>query len=357
MEDATNGNDNEVHIIDRKLICGTYKCEYADDTRIPFFQRIFSKCDFLCVQEHGLFKSQLGWFYKIERGLGKHGVSAMDENIALKGRPHGGVAILWKSTLSIKVMPLECDSKRVCAVLINLARNVKMLLVSVYMPCDDRRPDGNLTEYIDTLNEIDIICNSVQVDLVCIGGDLNTDLSRNTHQTYELINYVSEHGYSFCVDDPCSAVEYTCCSKGSGIRSLIDHFILSDNTMSGLHEYECIDAVENFSDHVAIMCTLDYAVQYCKSTEPAQKFISLPAWHKVTEADVHNYHLLLSDKLRKIHILCEVLACVDPNCSMHTKEICTFYDNITLALISACNESIRLLSLPEANLCLVGMIM
>ena len=25
---------------------------------------------------------------------------------------------------------------------------------------------------------------------------------------------------------------------------------------------------------------------------------------------------------------------------MHTKEICTFYDNITLALISACNESI-----------------
>ena len=102
-------------------------------------------------------------------------------------------------------MPLECDSKRVCAVLIHLARNVKMLLVSVYMPCDDRRPDGNLTEYIDTLNEIDIICNSVQVDLVCIGGDLNTDLSRNTHQTYELINYVSEHGYSFCVDDPCSA--------------------------------------------------------------------------------------------------------------------------------------------------------
>ena len=88
------------------------------------------------------------------------------------------------------------------------------------------------------------------------------------------------------------------------------------------------------------MCTLDYALQYCKSTGPAQKFISLPAWHKVTEADVHNYHLLPSDKLRKIHIPCEVLACVDPNCSVHTKEICTFYDNITLALISACNESI-----------------
>ena len=31
--------------------------------------------------------------------------------------------------------------------------------------------------------------------------------------------------------DPCSEVDYTFCSKGSGIRSLIDHFILSDNAM------------------------------------------------------------------------------------------------------------------------------
>ena len=51
------------------------------------------------------------------------------------------------------------------------------------MPCDDWRHDGNVIEYKEILNDISVLCNSINITYVCIGGDFNTDLSRNTPQT------------------------------------------------------------------------------------------------------------------------------------------------------------------------------
>ena len=117
MMHVTNGTPGSRS---NKLTVGSYNCEHAGDTRLLFIRRLFKTCDFLCIQEHGLFKSQLDWFDKIDNGLAKHGISAMDETKALRGRPHGGVAILWNSTLANNVVPVQCESKRICAVIIQL---------------------------------------------------------------------------------------------------------------------------------------------------------------------------------------------------------------------------------------------
>ena len=45
-----------------------------------------------------IYKSQFGWFDKIDNGVGKQGVSAMTENKLLRGRPNGGAVILWRKT-------------------------------------------------------------------------------------------------------------------------------------------------------------------------------------------------------------------------------------------------------------------
>ncbi len=65
----------------------------ANDVRLPQLQELFKQCDVLFLQEHALYKSQFGWFDKLSNGVGKHGVSAMDENRALHGCPNGGAAI------------------------------------------------------------------------------------------------------------------------------------------------------------------------------------------------------------------------------------------------------------------------
>ena len=50
----------------------TYNCEYANNIRLPFMKNLFSECDFLFIQEHGLFQSKLSWFHTLEDGVGVH---------------------------------------------------------------------------------------------------------------------------------------------------------------------------------------------------------------------------------------------------------------------------------------------
>ena len=123
----------------------------------------------LFLQEHGLYKSQFGGFDKIDNGVGKHCVSAMNENKLLRGRPNGGAVILWRKNINHKVVPVEYDSDRMCAVTVHVDEGI-LLLVCVYMPCDDRRPNDNLLEYIQVLNDIEVVCNIVDANFVCIGG-------------------------------------------------------------------------------------------------------------------------------------------------------------------------------------------
>ncbi len=85
--------------------------------------------------------------------------------------------------------PIDYKSDRVCAVAMQMNDRV-LLLIGVHMPCDDRRLKQNLEEYMHVLNDIEIICNIVDANYVCIGGDLNTDLMRGSYQTQELFKFV-----------------------------------------------------------------------------------------------------------------------------------------------------------------------
>ena len=96
------------------------------------------------------------------------------------------------------------------------------------------------------LNDIAIMCISADVDYVCVAGDLNADLRRSTHQTDELVKFADDQSWLFCINDLCCEVEYTFCSKGSGIKSLIDDVTLGDNAMSMLDVYIMIDNVQKF---------------------------------------------------------------------------------------------------------------
>ena len=268
----------------------------------------------------------------------------MDEYVLINGRPYGGVAILWNRCMTYRVAPVEYSSTRICAVIVYLDNDDFFLLICVYMPCDDRRRGHNLNEFIDILNDISIICNYADVNYVCIAGDLNTDLNRSRYQTNELSRYVDEQGWLFCINDPCSEVDFTFCSKGFGTRSLIDHFILSDNAMCMLDTYTTIDDVNNCSDHVAVKCTFDYAVHLnvisMDGSHDDSPSVGRPAWHNATENDIRNYKCKLTELLDRVRTPSEALYCTYVNCTNHSDIICTFYDNIMTALVRACEETI-----------------
>ena len=54
--------------------------------------------------------------------------SAMDESIQRMGRPFGGVAIIWNSSIKHKIVKIDCISNRVCGLLYGENDSLTMLL-------------------------------------------------------------------------------------------------------------------------------------------------------------------------------------------------------------------------------------
>jgi len=169
---------------------------------------------------------------------------------------------LWHPNLMCKIIPVSYDSHRICAVLLEI-RGETLLLISVYMPCDDRCLNQNNIEYSEVINDISILSNSVNANHVCIGGDFNTDFSRLNLQSNTLNNFAVENNLNYCSQDICCTVDYTFCSKGPGNKSFIDHFMLSENISDELLSFDPVESVNNFfSDHVAIKYVFECVVKY-----------------------------------------------------------------------------------------------
>ena len=304
-----------------------------------FLRQLFDCCDFMMLQEHGLYKSQFGWFDKLGDNVCKHGASAMDETKILKGRPNGGVAIVWKSSIKAKVSIVDFESDRVCAINVNL-NGTSTLIICVYMPCDDNRPNHNMVEYNKVLSDIKLICDSSDAQQVILAGDFNTDLGRNSYCTHALNEYVSEENMYFSVSAPCNTVQFTYQSKGSGRRSLIDHFIISDNIKQYLSYYSPCDGPDNFSDHLAVKCVLDIQTTHIVHKPSNQVTEPTPAWHNASEVEIGQYKCVLDDLLKNICIPLDAVLCTDKMCKIHFKDICDYHNNIIYSMIDACNKCI-----------------
>ena len=316
----------------------TYNCEYANNIRLPFMKNLFSECDFLLIQEHGLFESKLSWFHNLEAGVGVHGVSAMKEDQLIRGRPHGGAAIIWHGALCNHVKPIPWDSTRLCAVTVNIGSDI-LLLVCIYMPCDDNRNDKNVVEYKEILNDISILCHSTNANFLCISGDFNTDLSRDSPQTHALNLFTEDNDLFCCANGDNLLFDYTYCSKINGCKTFIDHFVISNNLKEYLDRYDSIDSVENPSDHVASRCTFKFSLQYNDPATPVGN-IKQPLWDSASDNQIELYKEYLDHYLLGIELPTELINCNDVMCTKHNKEITDFHDKIVYSLIYACNDCI-----------------
>ena len=333
---ASTGLDNTP--ASEKLTCISYNCEYANKIRLPFLKHLFSQCAFLFIQEHGLFKSKLSWFQNLGKNVGVHGVSAMDEGRIVRGRPRGGAAIVWHGSLGNRVTPVPWDSTRLCAVTLEVDTE-KILLVCVYMPCDDGLNNQNVLEYKDILDSIDILCRSTNTTMLCIGGDFNTDVRRNNPQTQAMNAFCIDNDLFCCARNVPLNLNFTYCSKINGCQTFIDHFVISDNLRDKLLSFSSIDSIKTPSDHSAIKCCLDVSLCY---SEPNVELshIARPVWDSAGDCDITKYKDCLNDYLLNIPLPLELLQCNNNMCTRHFNDISKFHDSIIDALVTACNVSI-----------------
>jgi len=118
------------------LILSSFNCRGFNSTKSRYIASLMSHCNILFLQENWLADVQLSTLGDICPNLAFTSISGFDTSNVLAGRPYGGCAIIWQSTLLLSVCPLVVDSRRLCAARVSFD-SFKLLLVNFYMPFAD----------------------------------------------------------------------------------------------------------------------------------------------------------------------------------------------------------------------------
>ena len=90
--------------------------------------------DVWCIQERWLYPGSLKDFFNVNSAYEFRTISCMiDEDIVYLGRPHSGVAVLWRKSLSIKYFGNSLNNRVMAFILITV--NSTICIFNVYFPC------------------------------------------------------------------------------------------------------------------------------------------------------------------------------------------------------------------------------
>ena len=121
-------------------ICSFNSKGHGSD-KISYMQKLMKECDILMVQEHWYFEKDLKVFQNLIGNVHMHGISGMNEDDLLIGRPFGGCAILINNHLKCTFSPFQI-SNRCCGGILK-SQKMSILLFNVYMPCDTQYDVAN----------------------------------------------------------------------------------------------------------------------------------------------------------------------------------------------------------------------
>ena len=286
--------------------------------------KLLEKCDFLLLQETWKFDYEFINIVKREfEGYECIHTSGMDPSIPLNGRPFGGVGIIFRSNINCSTERIVNISKRLCTLKVT-TDNSSMLLFNIYMPYDTRRPGEELDEYCEILAEVkDIIAKYSPTDVI-IGGDFNTDLTRNNFQSRALESFVANENLHFCINDNIANVPYTYSLNDN--YSTIDHFIVSDSLVNNILRYDTMFIPNNFSDHLPLFLEIELELSYIQL--PKVTMSSKTSWSKCSDECIQLYKKDIENELLHIKFDQDAISCNNLQCQNHSDYIEYLYNCI-----------------------------
>lgn len=182
------------------------------------------KADIIALQETWLLPHEISELGRVNRNFSYHGKSAVDTSQGiLRGRPFGGVALLWNKLKFSCVSVVDCKSDRITALKFS-AMGRDFIVFSVYMPTDCSE---NLLEYVQCLSEIVAIIENYETETIYILGDFNAHPGELFGR--ELINFCYDQKWC-CVDmNMLGSDTYTFVSEAHGSRRWLDHCLTTES--------------------------------------------------------------------------------------------------------------------------------
>ena len=171
----------------------------------------------------------------------------------------GGIGLCYHTRFTCTVERIPTKSKCFLVQKIKIGQ-ISLLLINVYMPCSN--DNDSLDEYTNILLEISSICLANVTDFIIMGGDWNSDPSRNDGKTKLFKDFIRNENLYNALESECADVPYTWFSKDTkgnrvGSVSTIDHFIVSSSLKNLVSRYDAKFVSSNKSDHVPLLLTLD----------------------------------------------------------------------------------------------------
>ena len=101
----------------------------------------------------------------------------------LPGCPSGGVSILYKKSLGHYVKNINVSSSRICGVTIQTSVNHKILVLCVYLPCDNFSSVHVTEEYMATMDAIECAMEENNCNACIMCGDFNSSFKQDNDQS------------------------------------------------------------------------------------------------------------------------------------------------------------------------------
>ena len=196
-------------------------------------------------------------------------VSGMDSSSHIQlGRPYGGVAIIWDKNINKYIQSIDTESKRVAVVLFTNAK-IKLLFITVYMPCDTGVCDVNRAaeDFYDVLTELSRIVHVYDEYEVVIGCYFNTVYIRNNAHSTLLRNFCEYESLVNANMHKNADIDYTHCNYASGTTSIIEHFLLTEQAYDSIINVHVVHSGTNLSDHDPLILQMRAPHQTFKTSE------------------------------------------------------------------------------------------
>lgn len=161
-------------------------CGFSND-KVKFMKDLFEGCSssIIAIQEHFLLRDN---FYKLENAFQNYNssfVPATKSNDSIsKGRPSGGIAILWSKTLIFRSEPtkISLNSNRVQGIIFHFQNGMNLLFINVYFPVNKINFDE--FELMKTLNDINWLFENNNYHEVLLAGDFNVNFLDNNNTAF-----------------------------------------------------------------------------------------------------------------------------------------------------------------------------
>lgn len=288
-----------------------------------------NKVDIIFLQETWLVPKNLQRLGQVHHDYLFHGVSGINDEEILRGRPYGGTAILWHKSHSKSIRKIKLQSKRVCAVTLE-NENYNVLLLNCYMPCDNFLKTHVQEDFQQACDQVEITMGKYMNHQVIIGGDMNVDFSRkNSHDIY-LDNFITRNDMQCGWDLDAAECDYTFVDFVNQRFACIDHFFVSNSITNCVNAVQVIEDPLNLSNHCPIVMDLNlHSVSVHE--EPVKKISSKIAWHKVDVNDpvIRVYQECVNNHLSKL-VPRSVYTCCDVACESkkHIQELNEWCDDL-----------------------------